>query len=113
VQEINRLFPNKKNIVLIGHSTGARTAFEVASNTGPAGVGTYDWGVKDRIAALRRSTIGVPRRSARLPQASTVGHLRPRGAHSVRRMEIPPPLPFHMGFCGTDPPPLETCAYSK
>jgi hypothetical protein len=52
VQEINRLFPNKKNIVLIGHSTGARTAFEVASNTGPAGVGTYDWGVKDRVAAV-------------------------------------------------------------
>jgi hypothetical protein len=52
VQEINRRYPGKKNIVLIGHSTGARTAFEVASNTGPNGVGTYDWGVRDRIAAV-------------------------------------------------------------
>jgi len=52
VQEINRLYPGKKNIVLIGHSTGARTAFEVASNTGPNGVGTYDWGVRDRIAGV-------------------------------------------------------------
>jgi hypothetical protein len=53
VQEINRLFPsNAKNIILIGHSTGARTAFEVASNTGPAGVGTYDWGVQHKIAAV-------------------------------------------------------------
>jgi pimeloyl-ACP methyl ester carboxylesterase len=53
VQEIGRLFPpTAKNIVLIGHSTGARTAFEVASNTGPGGVGTQDWGVQDRIAAV-------------------------------------------------------------
>jgi hypothetical protein len=53
VQEINRLFPpTAKNIILIGHSTGARTAFEVASNTGPAGVGTYDWGVQNKIAAV-------------------------------------------------------------
>ncbi|HKX28701.1 MAG TPA: hypothetical protein VJ302_13465 [Blastocatellia bacterium] len=53
VQEINRLFPSTaKNIILIGHSTGARVAFEVASNTGPAGVGTYDWGVQNKIAAV-------------------------------------------------------------
>jgi pimeloyl-ACP methyl ester carboxylesterase len=53
VQEIRRLFPpTAKNIILIGHSTGARTAFEVASNTGPGGVGTFDWGVRDRIAAV-------------------------------------------------------------
>ena len=53
VQEIHRLFPaDARNLVLIGHSTGARTAFEVASNTGPDGVGTYDWGVQDRIAAV-------------------------------------------------------------
>lgn len=52
-QEINRLFPSTaKNIILIGHSTGARVAFEVASNTGPAGVGTYDWGVQNKIAAV-------------------------------------------------------------
>jgi pimeloyl-ACP methyl ester carboxylesterase len=53
VKEIQRLFPpTAKNIILIGHSTGARTAFEVASNTGPGGVGTFDWGVQDRIAAV-------------------------------------------------------------
>jgi pimeloyl-ACP methyl ester carboxylesterase len=51
-QEINRLFPGKKNIILIGHSTGGRTAFEVASNTGPNGVNTHNWGVRDRIAAV-------------------------------------------------------------
>lgn len=53
VQEIHRLFPaGAKNLVLIGHSTGARTAFEIASNTGPAGVGTFDWGVQRQIAAV-------------------------------------------------------------
>ncbi len=53
VQEIRRLFPpTAKNIVLIGHSTGARAAFEIASNTGPGGVGTQDWGVQDQIAAV-------------------------------------------------------------
>jgi pimeloyl-ACP methyl ester carboxylesterase len=52
-QEIARLFPpTAKNIILIGHSTGARVAFEVASNTGPGGVGTFNWGVQDRIAAV-------------------------------------------------------------
>src|SRR5689334_14326051 len=53
VQEIQRLFPpTAKNIILIGHSTGARAAFEVASNTGPGGVGTQNWGMQDRIAAV-------------------------------------------------------------
>jgi pimeloyl-ACP methyl ester carboxylesterase len=53
VQEIQRLFPPAAtNIILVGHSTGARVAFEVASNTGPGGVGTQDWGVQDRIAAV-------------------------------------------------------------
>jgi pimeloyl-ACP methyl ester carboxylesterase len=53
VQEIRRLFPpTAKNIILIGHSTGARAAFEVTSNTGPGGVGTFDWGVQNRIAAV-------------------------------------------------------------
>lgn len=51
--EIQRIYPAPaKNIILVGHSTGARAAFEVASNTGPGGVGTYDWGVQDRIAAV-------------------------------------------------------------
>jgi len=53
VVEIQRLFPpTANNIVVIGHSTGARTAFEVASNTGPGGVGSQDWGVQGRIAAV-------------------------------------------------------------
>ena len=51
VQEIHRLFPTG-NLVLIGHSTGARTAFEIASNTGPGGVGTFDWGVQGQIAGV-------------------------------------------------------------
>src|SRR5690349_15235784 len=34
--EINRLFPPPaRNIILVGHSSGARAAMEVASNTGP------------------------------------------------------------------------------
>lgn len=53
VQEIQRLFPpTAKNLILVGHSTGARVAFEVASNTGPGGVSSFDWGVQDRIAAV-------------------------------------------------------------
>ena len=53
VKEIQRLFPSTaRNIVLIGHSTGGRVAFEVASNTGPGGVGTQNWGVQSRIAAV-------------------------------------------------------------
>ncbi|HEX4419123.1 MAG TPA: hypothetical protein VH165_14525 [Kofleriaceae bacterium] len=52
-KEIHRLFPaTAKNIILIGHSTGGRTAFEVASNTGPGGVGTFDWGVQNQIAGV-------------------------------------------------------------
>ena len=51
-QEIHRLFPeDAKNIVLVGHSTGGRTVFEVAANAGSDGVGFHDWGVQGRIAA--------------------------------------------------------------
>jgi pimeloyl-ACP methyl ester carboxylesterase len=50
--EIDRLYPGKHNLVLIGHSTGARVAMEVASNTSASGVNTYDWGVAQRIAAV-------------------------------------------------------------
>jgi pimeloyl-ACP methyl ester carboxylesterase len=50
--EINRLYPGKGNIVLIGHSTGARVAMEVASNTSANGVNTFDWGVASRIAGI-------------------------------------------------------------
>lgn len=52
-REIERLFPNDaSNLVLVGHSTGARAAFEVAANAGPDGVDTYDWGVRSRIAGV-------------------------------------------------------------
>ncbi|MEO8604726.1 MAG: hypothetical protein ABI629_19310 [bacterium] len=53
-QEINRLFPDPASpVILIGHSTGARTAMEVAANVGPSGaVNTYDWGVQGRIAGV-------------------------------------------------------------
>jgi hypothetical protein len=50
--EIERLYPGKRNLVLIGHSTGARVAMEVAANVSPSGVNTYDWGVAQRIAAV-------------------------------------------------------------
>jgi hypothetical protein len=52
-QEINRRFPaGSKNILLVAHSSGARAAFEVAANMGADGVGTYNWGVQDRIAGV-------------------------------------------------------------
>ena len=52
--EIKVRFPGTaRNIVLVGHSTGARTAFEVAANVGATNlVGSYDWGVQSRIAAV-------------------------------------------------------------
>jgi pimeloyl-ACP methyl ester carboxylesterase len=51
--EINRLYPSpKKNIILVGHSTGGRVAMEVAANAGPSGVNTFDWGVQGRIAGV-------------------------------------------------------------
>jgi pimeloyl-ACP methyl ester carboxylesterase len=52
-REIERRFPaGAKNVLLVGHSTGARVAFEVAANMGPGGVGTQNWGVQDRIAGV-------------------------------------------------------------
>jgi len=52
-REINRLYPAPaSNIVLIGHSSGARVALEVAANAGPGGVGSTDWGVQNRIAGV-------------------------------------------------------------
>jgi hypothetical protein len=51
--EISERFPpDAENIILIGHSTGARAAFEVAANVGSAGVDTHDWGVRERIAGV-------------------------------------------------------------
>jgi hypothetical protein len=42
-----------QNVVLIGHSTGARVSMEVAANVGGAGtVGAHDWGWQARIAGV-------------------------------------------------------------
>ncbi|ACY18678.1 hypothetical protein [Haliangium ochraceum] len=52
-REIEAHFPDDaRNIILVGHSTGARAAFEVAANVGAGGVGSYDWGVQERIAGV-------------------------------------------------------------
>jgi hypothetical protein len=52
-QEIQQHFPaDAKNIVLVGHSSGARVAYEVAANVGTGGVGSHDWGVQDKIAGV-------------------------------------------------------------
>ena len=52
-QEIHQHFPaDARNIILIGHSTGARAAFEVAANVGPGGVNSHDWGVQHKIAGV-------------------------------------------------------------
>ncbi|MDX2166700.1 MAG: hypothetical protein SF182_06535 [Deltaproteobacteria bacterium] len=53
-QEIERLYPAPaRNIILIGHSSGARAALEVAANVGPSGaINSYDWGEQDRIAGV-------------------------------------------------------------
>jgi len=51
--EINRLYPAPmKNVVLIGHSLGARAAMEVAANFGTGGVNSANWGVQSRIAGV-------------------------------------------------------------
>jgi pimeloyl-ACP methyl ester carboxylesterase len=52
-QEVNRLYPAPmKNVVLVGHSAGARVAMDVAANLGTGGVGSHDWGVQSRIAGV-------------------------------------------------------------
>src|SRR5207247_2536566 len=52
-EEVNRLFPAPaKNVILIGHSAGARAAMEVAANVGTGGVGSTNWGVQSRIAGV-------------------------------------------------------------
>lgn len=47
--EIEAQLPGADNLVIIGHSTGARTAVELAADVGPGGVGTGGWGMSDRI----------------------------------------------------------------
>lgn len=52
-REIDRLFPtDARNIVIVGHSTGVRAAFEVAADVGPEGLGSGGFGVQDKIAAV-------------------------------------------------------------
>ncbi len=52
-REIDRLYPPPaQNVVLIGHSAGARAAMEVAANVGTGGVGSQDWGEQGRIAGV-------------------------------------------------------------
>jgi hypothetical protein len=78
--------------------------------------GTRDEFVSDHSSSDRRSGSNfealIAARALKPVPILGFGHLMLRGAHSERRMEMPPPRPFHMGFCGTEPPPLETCAYS-
>ncbi len=53
--KLDAAFPNgEKNIVIVGHSTGARVGFEVAADVGgSAGTpGSATWGYKDRIAGV-------------------------------------------------------------
>jgi hypothetical protein len=47
--EIDALLPDADNLVLVGHSTGARTAVDLAADVGPGGIGTGGWGMGDRI----------------------------------------------------------------
>src|SRR5262249_39533389 len=51
--EIDRLFPAPhKNVVLIGHSAGARASMEGSANVGTGGVNSTDVGVQGRIAGI-------------------------------------------------------------
>lgn len=54
VAKLKAAFPNgERNIVLIGHSTGARVAYEITANVdGNDNVGGRDWGLRDRIAGV-------------------------------------------------------------
>lgn len=54
VAKIEQAFPNgERNLVLVGHSTGARVSLEVATDVGDdLGPQSHDWGLGDRIAAV-------------------------------------------------------------
>lgn len=54
VAKLEQAYPDGEgNVILIGHSTGARAAMEVAANVGANGQpGSHDWGVSDRIAGV-------------------------------------------------------------
>lgn len=53
-EKLANAFPNgEKNIILLGHSTGARAAMEVAADVGAGNVlGAGKWGFIDRIAGV-------------------------------------------------------------
>jgi hypothetical protein len=54
-EKLAAAFPNhEKNIVLIGHSTGARASMEVAADVGGPddALGAADWGFRERIAGV-------------------------------------------------------------
>jgi hypothetical protein len=70
------------------------------------GVQVEHWGA----LSICRSSAAV---AAKLSSAGyPASDIHQNGPHSERRIETPPPRPFHIGFCGTAPPPLEMCAYS-
>jgi pimeloyl-ACP methyl ester carboxylesterase len=54
VAKIEQAYPNGEgNLVLVGHSTGARVAMEVAANVGGIeGPQSHDWGLSERIAGV-------------------------------------------------------------
>jgi hypothetical protein len=53
VAKLDQAYPDDGNLILIGHSTGARASMEVAANVGADGQpGSHDWGVADRIAGV-------------------------------------------------------------
>jgi hypothetical protein len=52
-RKLDLAYPGQGNLVVIGHSTGARAAMEVAASVGDDGPpGSHDYGVEDRIAAV-------------------------------------------------------------
>ena len=52
-RKLDLAYPNQANLVVIGHSTGARAAMEVAAGViDDAAPGSHDWGVDDRIAGV-------------------------------------------------------------
>lgn len=48
-EQIEQRLRGAEHIVLIGHSTGARAAVELAADVGPGGIGTGGFGMADRI----------------------------------------------------------------
>jgi len=52
-RKLDLAYPGQGNIIVVGHSTGARAAMEVAAGViDDAGPESHDWGVEDRIAGV-------------------------------------------------------------